>query len=48
MTGTTTWTGVKNALARKYPQHGKELNELSKKLDFERDEISLCLRYVTE
>jgi hypothetical protein len=36
------------AFARKFPADAKELNELSKKLDFERDEFSLCLRYVTE
>src|SRR5262245_1897629 len=36
------------ALARKYPEHAKELDALSKKLDFERDDVSLCLRYVTE
>jgi tetratricopeptide (TPR) repeat protein len=36
------------ALARKFPVHAKELNALSRKLDFERDEVSLCLGYVTE
>ena len=36
------------ALARKFPEHAKELEPLAKKLDFERDEVSLCLRYVTE
>jgi tetratricopeptide (TPR) repeat protein len=36
------------ALARKFPEHAKDLDPLSKKLDFERDEISLCLRYVME
>ena len=36
------------ALARKFPEQAKELDPLAKKLDFERDDVSLCLRYVTE
>jgi hypothetical protein len=36
------------ALARKFPQHAKDLEPLARKLDFERDETSLCLRYMTE
>jgi tetratricopeptide (TPR) repeat protein len=36
------------ALARRFPEQAKELNALSKKLDFERDEVSLCLGHVTE
>jgi tetratricopeptide (TPR) repeat protein len=36
------------ALARKFPEHAKELDPLAKKLDFERDDVSLCLRYGTE
>jgi hypothetical protein len=36
------------ALARKFPDHAKELELLARKLDFERDDVSLCLRYVTE
>jgi tetratricopeptide (TPR) repeat protein len=36
------------AFARKFSAHAKELDALSKKLDFERDEVSLCLRYVTD
>jgi tetratricopeptide (TPR) repeat protein len=36
------------ACARKFPTNAKELNALATKLDFERDEISLCLRYVME
>lgn len=36
------------AFAKKFPQNAKELGELAKKLDFDRDEYSLCLRYVME
>ncbi|HEX3151013.1 MAG TPA: hypothetical protein VHR66_23235 [Gemmataceae bacterium] len=36
------------AFAQKFPANAKELNALATKLDFERDEISLCLRYVME
>jgi tetratricopeptide (TPR) repeat protein len=36
------------AFARKFPADAKDLDALSKKLDFERDEFSLCLRFVTE
>ena len=39
---------ILSALARKFPEHAAELNTLAKKLDFERDAVSLCLRYVTE
>ncbi|HJZ90775.1 MAG TPA: hypothetical protein VKE40_07860 [Gemmataceae bacterium] len=39
---------ILTALARKFPEQAKELDPLAKKLDFERDEFSLCLRYVTE
>jgi tetratricopeptide (TPR) repeat protein len=36
------------AFARRFPAGAKELNAMSKQLDFDRDEYSLCLRYVTE
>jgi tetratricopeptide (TPR) repeat protein len=36
------------ALARRFPAHAKDLVPLSKKLDFDHDSTSLCLRYVTE
>lgn len=36
------------ACARKYPAPAGDLMGLSKRLDFERDEVSLCLRYATE
>jgi hypothetical protein len=36
------------ALARRSPGHAAELDALAKKLDFERDAVSLCLRFVTE
>jgi tetratricopeptide (TPR) repeat protein len=36
------------ALARKFPEHAKQLDSLAAKLDFERDKVSLCLRYLTE
>jgi len=39
---------VLTALARKFSAQAKELDPLARKLDFERDEFSLCLRYVTE
>jgi tetratricopeptide (TPR) repeat protein len=36
------------AVARKNPQHAKELEALARKLDFERDDDSLCLRFLME
>jgi tetratricopeptide (TPR) repeat protein len=36
------------ALARKFPAYAKDLTPLAKKLDFEHDSTSLCLRYLTE
>jgi tetratricopeptide (TPR) repeat protein len=36
------------AFARKYPEQAKDLRALSRQLDFERDETSLCLRSVLE
>jgi len=36
------------AFARKYPANKQPLERLAKKLDFERDEVSLCLRYLME
>jgi hypothetical protein len=36
------------AFARKYPEHAKGLLDLSRKLDYDRDETSLCLRYALE
>lgn len=37
-----------SALARKYPAHAATFIPLAKKLDFDRDSTSLCLRYVME
>ncbi len=36
------------ALARMHPDRAKELHALAKKLDFQRDEYSLCLHYLME
>jgi len=36
------------AFAKKFPQHAKDLEALAKKLDFERDAYSLCLRFAME
>ncbi len=36
------------ALARKFPAHAAKFTALAKKLDFDRDETSLCLRYLSE
>src|SRR5262249_53153970 len=39
---------ILTALARKFPMHAKDLILVAKKLDFEHDSTSLCLRYLTE